>query len=179
MEKPYGKSIHTGEEPYIYDFIIVSFIKILVYRNNPLSNLLVKINYFVHGELLATKLLPIQCLNYLFTFCSVKLMLIIIKEHPLYFSLLRILGIQLRFWTSHIHVEHCSMLPLTRLCYTLSLSQHQNVVTLVQLGCKGNECLVFLFSHVNCYDMNQCMRFPTIWYVRPAKAQTSLRIRAV
>ena len=27
--------------------------------------------------------------------------------------------------------------------------------------------------------MSQCMRFPTIWYVRPAKAQTSLRIRAV
>ena len=26
--------------------------------------------------------------------------------------------------------------------------------------------------------MSQCMRFPTIWYVRPAKAQTSLRIRA-
>ena len=23
-EKPYGKSIHTGEEPCIYDFIIVS-----------------------------------------------------------------------------------------------------------------------------------------------------------
>ena len=26
-EKPYGKSIPTGEEPYIYDFIIVSLIK--------------------------------------------------------------------------------------------------------------------------------------------------------
>ena len=24
-----------------------------------------------------------------------------------------------------------------------------------------------------------CMRFPTIWHVRPAKSQTSLRIRAV
>ena len=23
-EKPYDKSVHTGEEPYIYDFIIVS-----------------------------------------------------------------------------------------------------------------------------------------------------------
>ena len=29
------------------------------------------------------------------------------------------------------------------------------------------------------YDMSQCMRFPTIWYVRPAKPQISLRIRAV
>ena len=27
--------------------------------------------------------------------------------------------------------------------------------------------------------LSQCMRFPTIWYVRPAKPQTSLRIRAV
>ena len=25
-EKPYDKSVHTGEEPYIYDFIIVSLI---------------------------------------------------------------------------------------------------------------------------------------------------------
>ena len=40
-EKPYGKSIHTGEEPYIYDFLIASLIKNLVYKNSPLSNLLV------------------------------------------------------------------------------------------------------------------------------------------
>ena len=26
LEKPYDKSVHTGEEPYIYDFIIVSLI---------------------------------------------------------------------------------------------------------------------------------------------------------
>ena len=25
-EKPYEKSVHTGDEPYIYGFIIVSFI---------------------------------------------------------------------------------------------------------------------------------------------------------
>ena len=29
------------------------------------------------------------------------------------------------------------------------------------------------------YNMSQCMRFPTMWYVWPAKPQTSLRIRAV
>ena len=29
------------------------------------------------------------------------------------------------------------------------------------------------------HNMSQCMRFPTIWYVRPAKPQISLRIRAV
>ena len=28
-------------------------------------------------------------------------------------------------------------------------------------------------------NLNQCMRFPTIWFVRPAKPQISLRIRAV
>ena len=27
--------------------------------------------------------------------------------------------------------------------------------------------------------LNRDMRFPTMWYVRPTKAQTSLRIRAV
>ena len=30
-EKPYDKSVHTGEEPYIYDFIIVRLI------NKPVS----------------------------------------------------------------------------------------------------------------------------------------------
>ena len=29
------------------------------------------------------------------------------------------------------------------------------------------------------FYMSRSMRFPTMWYVRPAKAQTSLRIRAV
>ena len=28
-------------------------------------------------------------------------------------------------------------------------------------------------------QMSQCMRFPTMWYVRPAKPQISLRIRSV
>ena len=31
---------------------------------------------------------------------------------------------------------------------------------------------------VTVMEMSHNMRFPTIWYVRPAKAQTSLRIRA-
>ena len=33
-------------------FIFVSFIKEPVYKNSPLSNILIKINYFVHRELL-------------------------------------------------------------------------------------------------------------------------------
>ena len=47
-EKPYDKSVHTGEEPYIYDFTIVRLINKPVSQNNPLSNLLVKINHFGH-----------------------------------------------------------------------------------------------------------------------------------
>ena len=58
-EKPYCKSIHKGEEPYIYNFIIASLTKTPVHKNNPLSNLLVKINYYGHRELLAPKVLLI------------------------------------------------------------------------------------------------------------------------
>ena len=47
------------EEPFIYDFIIVSLIKNLVHKNNPLSNLMVKNNYFGRRELLAPKVLLI------------------------------------------------------------------------------------------------------------------------
>ena len=73
-------------------------------------------------------------------------MLIIIQEQHLYLSWLCILGKQLRFWTWY------SMIPLTRLYYTLSWSRQQNVITLVQLGCKGNAWYSF-FLHVNCYDI--------------------------
>ena len=64
-------------------------------------------------------------------------MLISIEKQHLYFSWLYILDIQFHFWTSLIHVEHCFMIILIRHCYTLSWSRHQNVVPLVQLGCKG------------------------------------------
>ena len=37
----------------------------------------------------------------------------------------------------------------------------------------------FLYIHPIQKQMSQCMRFPTMWYVRPAKPQISLRIRAV
>ena len=131
-------SIHAGDEPYIYGFIIVSFVKNQVHKNNPLSTYWVKSTFFVHRELMMAQLLQIQCLNYLCSFYSVKLILIFIKEQRLYFSWLCILGIQLRFWTSLIYVKHCSMIPLTRLCYILSWSRHQNVVTLGQFGCRGN-----------------------------------------
>ena len=39
--------------------------------------------------------------------------------------------------------------------------------------------LKFLIADLFITHMSQCMRFPTMWYVRPAKSQISLRIRAV
>ena len=62
-EKPYDKSVHTGEEPSIYDYITVSPVNKHDSREYPLSNLLVRINPFSHGERLASKILLIKCLN--------------------------------------------------------------------------------------------------------------------
>ena len=58
-KKPYDESVHTGEEPYNYDFINVSLINNLVHKNNLLSNLLVKIYHFGHRELLVPNVLVI------------------------------------------------------------------------------------------------------------------------
>ena len=55
-EKHYDKSTYSVEEPYMYDFIIVSLIKNPFYKNN-LSKLLFEINYFGHRELLTPKVL--------------------------------------------------------------------------------------------------------------------------
>ena len=50
----------------------------------------------------------------------------------------------------------------------LSLTQDSGIITEVSL-------LKIIFKR----ELNRDMRFPTMWYVRPEKAQTSLRIRAV
>ena len=84
-------------------------------------------------------------------------MLISINKQHLYLGWLCILGIQIRFWASLIYVEHCSMLPLIRICYTLSWPQHQIVVTLVQLECKGSDwssCFHTLILMVLCFLNN-------------------------
>ena len=89
-----------------------------------------------------------------------------IKKQHLYFTWLYILCIQFRFWTSLIHVEHCSMIPLIRLCYTLSRSRHQNVVTLVQLGCKRNiwfSCFYTFIVRTLCF-LNNIMQDVRKWY---------------
>ena len=43
--------------------------------------------------------------------------------------------------------------------------------------CNDDWRCIFLLNGNN--NLSQCMRFPTMWYVRPAKPQISLRIRAV
>ena len=52
----------------------------------------------------------------------------------------------------------------------------------------NNHCIMSLFpgfavpqlNYIGlCNQMSRDMRFPTFWYVRQTKAQTSLRIRAV
>ena len=93
-------------------------------------------------------------------------MLISIKWQHLFFCWLYIPGIQFRVWTSLIHVEHCSMIPLIWLCYTYSWSRHQNVVTLVQLGCKGNiwsSCFHMFIVRILCF-LNNIMQDLRKWY---------------
>ena len=46
-EKPYGKLIHTGKEPYIYDYIIVSLIKNQFTRITPCQTYWLKLNILV------------------------------------------------------------------------------------------------------------------------------------
>ena len=41
------------------------------------------------------------------------------------------------------------------------------------------QCSHAHFWKIGLKHMSRDMRFPTMWYVRPAKAQTSMRIRAV
>ena len=41
------------------------------------------------------------------------------------------------------------------------------------------EVMTLVPCDIHNYYLSQCMRFPTMWYVRPAKPQISLRIHAV
>ena len=49
----------------------------------------------------------------------------------------------------------------------------------INLWINGLSQKVELKTDSNYLHLSRDMRFPTMWYVRPAKAQTSLRIRAV
>ena len=63
-------------------------------------------------------------------------------------------------WLPAKPFSHCLKLPTTALYKVLVLARFSSLV------CEKS-------------DLSQDMRFPTMWYVRPAKAQTSLRISAV
>ena len=60
---------------------------------------------------------------------------------------------------------------------------HKNIWSLDLLEIDGHTVSILTCNGVSkaiiLIEMSQCMRFPTMWYVRPAKPQTSLRIRAV
>ena len=69
-----------------------------------------------------------------------------------------------------------------------SLRIYMNLLySFFQLKNKDNFLMFHEYICINTYqykqtctiNMSQCMRFPTKWYVGPAKAQISLRIRAV
>ena len=59
----------------------------------------------------------------------------------------------------------------------LTLGQCAKFRYLYQQAVKAQTRLASAFS-TRIHEMSRGMRFPTMWYVRPAKAQTSLRIRA-
>ena len=43
----------------------------------------------------------------------------------------------------------------------------------------GSKLFAFSADNKSSHYLSKCMRFPTMWYVRPVKPQISLRIRAV
>ena len=74
------------------------------------------------------------------------------------------------------------------MCHLFHLEKRENEYFI--RGFATHEIYIFRFTRWNkwhieyplyntSYKISQCMRFPTMWYVRPANAQTSLRIRAV
>ena len=56
----------------------------------------------------------------------------------------------------------------------LLLDKNYHYYIIIAIGDMFSSCM-----HGNEKKLSQCMRFPTMWYVRPAKPQISLSIRAV
>ena len=94
------------------------------------------------------------------------------------------------------HVMHKLRYPYQRIGSRLSCSVFNNHTSHLQhftcvcmqwrllQDCTDEQaCLILhwltLSQDLELAQLSQCMRFPTMWYVRPAKAQTSLHIRAV
>ena len=92
--------------------------------------------------------------------------------------------VPLTTWLDNIHtpcVDTIANLPNLTCAELLPNGQHVligsgNKVLMYHIASKR---LVKSFQGLLNYKMSQCMRFPTMWYVQPAKPQISLRIRAV
>ena len=89
-----------------------------------------------------------------------------------------------RFSPDFSDVQACFNLPL--MPKSNKTKQIQNLSLVLPAKAQTSLCIYpFLQEHsllmrnVLIVYVSNDMRFPTMWYVRPAKAQTSLRIRAV
>ena len=151
-EKPYDKSVHTGEEPYIYDYTIVSLINNLVHKNNPLSYLLVKINHFGHREPLAP-----TGIAYLMFKSS---LIILFCKADADFDQIATFFLELAVYSRHT----VAFLDLTYSCRTLFYDNFDKTLLHFILF-KAPKCgysrsvgmlrkyLGFLFLHFYCYDI--------------------------
>ena len=78
----------------------------------------------------------------------------------------------------HIFIGNNLIEALTKL-----YNDYYSEIGIISVSFKFQSSLIdvthFFNQLIRQYDMSKCVRFPTMLYVRPAKAQTSLRIRAV
>ena len=82
-------------------------------------------------------------------------------------------------------ISHHQFVIATTGAFTLTsvrVVSHRSCFFILLLEQTSNSAIIRLRDHsifFSVLKMSQCMRFPTMWYVRPAKPQISLRIRAV
>ena len=105
--------------------------------------------------------------------------------HMIYFSLygkyskifntFLVLFPKIKCWLSSLKFTKANSITLIRLLlwYQSDLGLHCLFRPFWKATSVGNLRTLTIFSY-----LSQCMRFPTIWYVQPAKTQTSLRIRS-
>ena len=92
-----------------------------------------------------------------------------------YFKQFNCIHMWKQFWFEYV-------VPLNATLHILSFYEAVNILYTGICMRYKTKCIPFhgiLFTCEPVLHMSQCMRFPTMWYVRPAKAQTSLRICAV
>ena len=79
------------------------------------------------------------------------------------------------FWLGNVYFVFLMKAQITR--QNINIPKYF-VVNYVKAGTRCSlQYLILLKSKT--VQMSRGMRFPTMWYVRPAKAQTSLRVRTV